>query len=234
MLQTMLRFSQTAYATTRRVLGDAFFERPIGIETSKPVTLRELGLGDDNRADYDPSPWLALARILPKREVAATDVFIGSGKGRVVVQAAGYAFRKVIGVELSPALHGIAVDNIARSRPKLHCKDVDLVNEDALTYVIPDDVTVAYFYNPFSGEIFAGVIERLAASVRRNPRHLRIICLNPAGEAVILAAGATLTREARGLRPGKNWSRSKSIRMYTLSPDNYRATARGTNFAKAS
>src|SRR5262245_37566835 len=107
MLRTALRLAQSSYAGTRRLLGDVFFERAFGIETNEQVALQELGLAASDRVDYDPSPWLALRRILPKRAVTSNDVFIdfGSGKGRVVIQAAMYPFRKVIGIELASDLH---------------------------------------------------------------------------------------------------------------------------------
>ncbi len=106
---------------------------------------------------------MSLRRILPPWEVTDHDVFVdfGSGMGRVVLQAARYPFRKVIGVEVSETLHGIARENIDRNRQRLRCPDIELVHADALEYEIPDDVTVAFLYNPFRGTIFATVIERL-------------------------------------------------------------------------
>jgi tRNA G46 methylase TrmB len=71
---------------------------------------------------------MSLRRILPHREVNDHDVFVdvGSGMGRVVLQAARYSFRKVIGVEISETLHGIAWENIDRNRQRLRCGDIEL------------------------------------------------------------------------------------------------------------
>ncbi|MEQ1863671.1 MAG: class I SAM-dependent methyltransferase [Micropepsaceae bacterium] len=220
MLQALFRTARSVYSAVRRFSGDVFFERTMGIETSRSVALHELGLAATDRVDYDPSPWLALKRILPKRDVAKEDVFIdfGCGKGRVVVQAAMYPFLKVIGVELSSELHAIARNNVDRSLARLRCKNVELVNRDVLDYEIPDEVTIAYFYNPFGGETFSAVIDRLVASVRRRPRLLRIIYVNPVEEQTVLRAGATLTRAVLGVRPGTQWARQKSISMYALQP----------------
>jgi hypothetical protein len=61
----------------------------------------------------------------------------------------------------------------------LRTPDVQLVSSDALAYEIPDDVTVAYFHNPFQGEILTTVIDRLLESFDRRPRSLRVIYENP-------------------------------------------------------
>lgn len=220
MLHARLRIVLRPFYAGLRLFFDALVERRLGIETSKVVPLHELGLAASNRVDYEPSSWFALRRVLSKRDVTEDDVFIdfGCGKGRIVFQAARYRFKKVIGIELSPQLTAIANDNIERSLVKLRCKNIELVNKDVLQYEIPDDVTVAYFYNPFEGDIFAAVVDKLVASLKRRPRLLKIIYFSPREEDVLLRAGARLLKVARGRRPTKAWSRANSIRMYALGP----------------
>lgn len=196
-------------------------EKHHGIETSRTVELEALGLDSYQRRGHKPSEWTVLPRILPKREVGAHDVFIdfGSGLGRVVFQAARYPFRRVIGVELAEELNDIARRNIDRNRERLRCKDVTLVAGDVLDYDIPDDVTVAFFANPFTGDVFATVMERLLDSVDRNPRRLRIIYRNPVEHERLLSTGRIRpVRRLRGFRPTAGWSRSNSTRMYTVMP----------------
>ncbi len=202
-----------------RALVDRTLESRAGIQTAGRISLEELGLPSMHRVHYEPSRWLALRRILSVRDVGTDDVFIdfGSGMGRIVYQAAArYPFRRVIGVEISERLHAVAVDNIARNRHRLRCTDVQLVCSDAVEYEIPDDVSVVYMANPFSGPIFSSVLDRLLASVRCNPRLLRLIYTNPVEEAMVLAAGFHRTKTLRGMRPGKEWSRSNSTRRYEL------------------
>jgi len=170
--------------------------------------------------DYEPTPWRVLGRMLRNHEIAQDDVFIdfGCGKGRVIVQAAAYPFRKIIGVELSRDLVEVAKGNVERSLPTLRCKNIELVNSDVLDYEIPDDVTVVYFFNPFEGDVFRRVIDKLVASLRRRPRSMRIIYTNPVEEETLLRAGARLLKTSNGLRPTKAWSRESSVRMYSLAP----------------
>jgi precorrin-6B methylase 2 len=218
MLRLMIASARHAYATIRRALGNVFFERPAGIETASIVRLHELGLAARNRVDYHPTPWLALRRVLSEHSVSQDDVFIdfGCGKGRVIFQAAMYPFRRIIGVELSRELADIARGNIERSLTKFKCRNVEVVNQDVLDYEVPDDVTVVYFFNPFKGEIFAAVLDKLLASLRRRPRELTIIYMDAAEEQALLESGARLVAATRGLRPTRKWSHENSIRVYKL------------------
>lgn len=209
------------YIWLRRAVTDILFERRYGVRTSDVVDLDELGLAKDERSPYKAAGWLSLRRILPAREVCERDVFIdfGSGMGRIVLQAGRYPFRRVIGVELSEELTQIARENLACNRSRLRCPDILLARADVLDYEIPDDVTIAFFYNPFTGSIFARVIKALIESVDRAPRTVRIIYVNPVEEPFLLGTGRVRhVRTARGMRPTAAWSRSNSTRMYVIEP----------------
>jgi hypothetical protein len=214
-------FSNTVkpiYVAVRRA-GIRTLEHCAGISTQGYLTPQQLGFSPEHRVRYEPSHWMTLWRILQRDEVGREDVFVdfGSGMGRVLYQAAvRYPFRRIEGVELSADLTAIAAGNIERNRHKFLCQDVRLVTSDVLEYEIPDDLTVAYFHNPFQGPIFAAVVERLVVSVKRNPRRLRLVYLNPVEDRMLLDAGFRGTRRLRGLRPGSEWSRSNSTRMYEL------------------
>lgn len=206
-------------ATRGAVIGT--LERRSGIRTEADITPQELGLSPEHQERYKPSHWSALRRILPLADVGPDDVFLdlGSGMGRVVYQAAArYPLRRVIGVELSERLHVIAEENIARTRERLRCRDIRLLCTDATRYEVPDDVTVVFLGNPFSGPVFAAVLEQIVASVRRNPRRLRLLYFNPVEEPMVLAAGFTCTKTLSGLRPGREWARSNSTRRYEIGP----------------
>lgn len=195
-------------------------ERRAGISTTGIITPEELGFSSQYRVRYQPSHWRTLYRMLPRDAVGADDVFVdfGCGMGRVMYQAAErYPFRRVEGVELSRELLAIADANIERNRPRLRCQDVRLVESDALEYEIPDDVTVAFFFNPFQGPIFEHVVDRLVKSVQAHPRPLRLIYLNPVEEPILLRAGFRKVRHLSGLRPGREWRRSNAACMYELT-----------------
>lgn len=210
------------YVRARRAVRAALFDRRYGVETEEATSTEDAGITDPLSTHYEPAGILSLRRILPPGSVGPDDVFVdfGSGKGRVVLQAAmDYPFRAVYGVELSESLHAVAERNVATMRQRFGDTEVQLFQEDARSAELPDTVTVAYFYNPFRGAVFQTVVERLLASVDRNPRRLRIVYGNPEEEATLLATGRIRpVRTVRGWRPGREWSRSNSFRLYEVTP----------------
>jgi SAM-dependent methyltransferase len=163
-------------------MGRIVFERRLGVDTEEIVPLEALGLADRDRVSYTPSDWFTVRSALKALTVRPDDVFIdyGCGKGRVVLMAARYPFKRVIGVDISGALISIAEQNVTKNADRLRCKDIALVKATAEDYEVPDDVTIAYFYKPFTGETFAKVVEQLVASLERRPRQLQVV-FTPAG-----------------------------------------------------
>ncbi len=217
-LKSKARFElRRGYLATRLALGSAI-ERRMGIDTSGYADLEELGIDAPGRRRYEPSKWLDLRRILREEDIGPDDVFLdaGSGKGRVVLEATRYGFSRVIGVELSPELNAIATANLQARRQSLRCREVELVSADIAEYEIPDDVTVIYHYNSTGGDVFAAFVGHLVESLDRTPRRLRFIYNVALEEETLLRTGRFReVRAARGLRPGRAWSRKMSIRMYS-------------------
>ncbi|MBV8489826.1 MAG: class I SAM-dependent methyltransferase, partial [Candidatus Eremiobacteraeota bacterium] len=93
----------------------------------------------------------------------ATFVDVGAGMGRAVLLATEYPFQAVIGIELSPSLHEIARDNVARVRGlATRCRDVRLVRADARRARFPRGDLVVFLYNPFDGQALDDVLDRIA------------------------------------------------------------------------
>jgi SAM-dependent methyltransferase len=210
--------TRIAYLTVRRVVSATVVDQPRGIETSRAANLGDLATPE--RVRYEPSGWGALRRILRAGEVSPEDVFVdlGCGKGRVVLAAARYPFRRVIGVEIAPELTAVARANVAASCDRVRC-DIELVTMDVLDYQLPPDVTVVYLYNPFRGETFARFAAGLVAALDRQPRSFRLIYNTPMEHELLMQTGRfRVLREVRALRPGRQWARKLSIRMYAYEP----------------
>jgi SAM-dependent methyltransferase len=205
----------------RRALSAGVVDRILNVDTAASVDLARLGLDAPDRVNYEAGGWRDLRRVLPPSEVAPSDVFLdlGSGKGRMVLAASRYRFRRVIGVELSERLTAIARHNLAACRLRPRSGGIELVTSDVLAYQIPDDVSVVYMFNPFRGPIFAAVVAQLLASVDRRPRTIRLILRNGANhEALIRTGRFALARNSPGLRPSRKWREATAVRLYLLEP----------------
>jgi len=113
-------------------------------------------------------------------------VDLGSGKGRALLVASEYPFRSVVGVEFSPELNAIAVDNIRKCR-NLHrrCADVSSVCCDVVFWKMPARNTVFFLYNPFGECVLRRVLEALRASLKLCERCIYIVYCNPVHAAVL-------------------------------------------------
>jgi SAM-dependent methyltransferase len=202
-----------ARAAARRAAAALLFERRHRLDTTDWVELSD-DLAHPERGDYKPTGWLTLKKILPPEEVTPDDVFLdlGSGKGRAVFLAAQYPFRRVIGVELSPELHAVAVQNLRRFGSR-----VELVNADATEYELPADVTVLFLFNPFNGSVFAAALANVLRSLDEHPRTLRLVYVNPVEEEQVVATGrARLVRAVTGEGTPDDAPTSARICLYEL------------------
>jgi SAM-dependent methyltransferase len=221
MRQLVKKIAGPPYFAARRWVNRNLIERWLGVETAEEVELADLGLEGDGRHHYEASGWLDLRRILRREEVGPEDVFIdiGSGKGRVVLDASRYPFARVIGLELSEELNEVARVNVERFRDRALCQDIEIVTGDATEYELPDDVTIVYIYNSFHGEIFETMIDRILESVDRNPRFLRLIYRTPLQDEYLARSGRIkLVKMRPGFRPGRQWQRTASTSMYVVLP----------------
>lgn len=169
-------------------------------ETSEAAKLETFGLAADDRMPYQVTNRSLVPLVFENLELGPDDVFVdfGCGKGRVVLAAASLPVKRVVGVDISPELCAVARENVQHNLSSLACKEVEIVATDATTFEVPDDMTVAYMYNPFKGEIFEAVLNNIIASWKRNPRRITLAYLLPTMEAAVLATGVfTLTREVR-------------------------------------
>jgi SAM-dependent methyltransferase len=119
-------------------------------------------------------------RSLPISPSEFTFVDLGSGKGRALLVASEFSFPRVVGVELSRELDEIARSNVARYVRAVPTRSsFDLHCIDAAQYEFDNGPLVVYLFNPFGGPTFDAVISRLEESLRRTPRDVFVVYINP-------------------------------------------------------
>lgn len=136
---------------------------------------------DDKKTSvrYEATPVKVVRSILSKLSINHSDyTFIdyGSGKGRVLLLASEYPFKRIIGVELSKHLHIIADKNIRICKHlDKKCADLESRCIDATEFSLPNNPLVIFFFTPFLGTVMDHVANNIQESLRTNPRPVHII-----------------------------------------------------------
>ena len=151
------------------------------IDTEGTVELSSLGIDENLGNRQESTPIRHISKIMQTLDITPEDVFIdmGSGKGRVILTAGRYPFKKIIGVDVSAELNKICVQNVEKMKNRLNCENYVNITSNVIDYGIPDDVTFVYFFNPFGLEAMNSVMHSIFKSVSRHPRKITIIWYNP-------------------------------------------------------
>jgi len=164
---------------------DLFDER-YGTETAGIHEVGSLDISSKNArvaVRYQPSAEKSVRALIDRLDVDLSDftfIDFGSGKGRVLLIAAAYPFKEVIGVEFSPQLNAIAVRNLGHLPSEaLQGERVRSICIDATEFDLPHSNLVCYFYNPFGTPVMARVAERLTAHHEQRGFQVIVIYLDP-------------------------------------------------------
>jgi SAM-dependent methyltransferase len=163
-------------------IADSWNEYRLGIRASGLVPIETLIPQWTDCHDYFPTSFttfrIAMDVVKPR---PGEDVFLdyGSGKGRALVMAAHYPFRRIIGVEISAGLNAEARANLDQCAHRLTCKDIELWTGSAASFPVPPEASVIFFYNPFHGSVLRQVLANLRASLDAHPRRLTVVYNNP-------------------------------------------------------
>jgi len=115
---------------------------------------------------------------------------LGAGKGRTLLMASEYPFRRVVGVELLPALHQICQDNLHRYQSDSQkCCALECFYADATHFPLPEDPLLIYLFNPFPEAGVRRALENLKQSLHQHPRPIYVLYHNPQLEHLFMEAG---------------------------------------------
>lgn len=176
----------------RSRFGDADYDWDHRVNTtSGAVGWRDRLLGQFHSA-YQPTDPIAFHEMLDslqhQRGINFRDFIfldLGSGKGRTLLMAADYPFRRIIGVELLPALHEIAQENLRVYKSETQkCFMLESICADATAYPLPPESLLIFLFNPFPESGMRQVAANLELSTRTNPRAIYVIYHNPLLEHV--------------------------------------------------
>lgn len=162
-------------------------ERRLGIDTAGiDHDLARLGVSPAGLAHayaYQPVQLRVFARILRAAAIEPADyvmIDFGSGKARALILGAEHGFKRLVGIELAPALHEAALRNAHAYRQRRpHAPPIELHCGDAAGWPIPDERVFVFLYNPFAEPVVARIARRLDISLRRQPREALVAYRNP-------------------------------------------------------
>jgi len=155
-----------------------------------------------NGTDYHPSHPKFVRSLLGSLKIdysQYTFVDLGSGKGRVLLIACEYPFRRIIGVEFAKQLHDIAQRNIASYRGSRECADITSVWLDVAEFTIPIEPIIFFMFNPFRPPVMREVIGNIVGSLQKYPRPCLLIYDTPYHSALIREP-FTLVRESENFK----------------------------------
>jgi SAM-dependent methyltransferase len=164
--------------------------------TSGAVGWRDRLLGAFHSA-YQPTEPAVFHEMLSALRAQANVYFedftfidLGSGKGRTLLMAADYPFRRIVGVELLPSLNEIALQNLRRySSESQKCFALESICADATTCPFPGGPLLIYLFNPFPETGLRRTLANLNQSLREHPRSAYLLYHNPQLEHLVTAVG---------------------------------------------
>lgn len=177
------------------------FDRKHGVDTDGKFEgwtyLSDLDIPSSNWIDgndYAAIEPMRFHRVLASLEIAFenyTFIDFGSGKGRALLLASEFPFKRILGLEFSPELHRTAEENIRRYRSATQkCPDIRCLNADFAAFELPPEAAVLFFFNPCRARVLSQVVAAIGRSLLSHPRPLYIAYVAPTPEQDQLFASA--------------------------------------------
>lgn len=171
-------------ARRRQRYGDVDYDWDHRVDTtSATVSWRDRLLGLLH-SPYQPTDPALFHEMLASLNLEFRDfifIDIGSGKGRTLLMASDYPFRRILGVELLPELHRVAQENLRIYKSdSQQCFEMESVCCDAREFTFPLKPTVLYLFNPLPEAGLMQLLANLHQSLREHPRPVFVIYHNPA------------------------------------------------------
>jgi SAM-dependent methyltransferase len=184
----------------RQRFGDAGYDWDYRVDTtSANVGWRARLIGLLN-SSYQPIEAEIFRQIISALAISFsqyTFIDIGSGKGRALLLASEFPFRRIVGIELLPELNRIAEENIRKfANAQGRALALEAICGDATEFEFPDEPLVIYFFHPLTEAGFRQVLSNLKWSLKRRPRPVQIVYANPVFE--MLLAGTPEFKKVTG------------------------------------
>ena len=89
-----------------------------------------------------------------------------------------------------------AAANFNRCKSKLKCTELQLLTNDASSFLPPADVTMFFFYNPFGPVVLKKVLDNIFQTLMERPRKVTLVFRHPGHLQQILGEAPWLRKRA--------------------------------------
>ena len=158
------------------------FDLRHGVDTSNPVFLRDLHISSKNVVHsgvYWPCPVDAFQGAMHSLPIDFSQfIFVdyGSGKGKAILMASEFPFRRIIGIDFSRELNEVARANILKYKSDTQrCRHIDVVEGDFAEFPLPPENTIVFMYDPCDESLMKQILAAMEASLARHPRQVYVI-----------------------------------------------------------
>ncbi len=157
------------------------------------VSNEAIGISRDIGSRHQTSGGPYLDFVLKNLPINQNDsiIDIGCGKGGALITLSKYPFQSVDGLDISDELISIAKSNLK----KLKINKVKLFQSNAATFTDLEKYTHIYMANPFPCTIMKEVMSNIKKSIKKHPREVTIIYMNPLCHDVICCSDFKLVRK---------------------------------------
>lgn len=166
------------------LLYDLYYDIIYGYDTYSWVPVDKLDVEEvqkEHAVIYQATRVIPLRKLFKKLKIPKEYSFvdIGCGKGRVLLIAAEYGFKKIKGIEFSSNLTSIAEKNISKYKTITKSNtNFDVVTIDAAEYKFNDIEDVFFLFNPFDEVILKKVLDNIYESLKQHNRRVWMIYAN--------------------------------------------------------
>jgi len=200
------------------------FDRKYGTDTSGVISLKDLTIESKNVKNgtwYAPMSVKIFKQIMNHLTINFGEfefIDFGSGKGRVLLLASNYGFKKIIGVEFAQELHRIATKNVViyeRCTQKL--SNIVTICMNAVEFPIPNIPVVIFFYSPFTGKVMEQVLSNVSTSFAVTPRKIALVFYGENPETIELLKSTKF--QCRELELRADWTQFTQYRSFLFTND---------------
>ena len=211
---------ETTPERRRRRYGDAEYDWDFHVNTTSATVGWRDRLLAIFHSPYQPTEPALFREMMDHLKIdfsQFTFVDLGSGKGRTLLMASDYPFRRIVGVELFPDLHRAALENLQTYRSESQKRShIEAICADACDYEFPLAPTVLYLFNPLPESGLKKVISKLEQSLCNHPRPVYVVYHNPLLEHVLLRS--PVLKKSGGTHQYSIFSRRLNAAISKLTP----------------